>query len=78
MNIEKQTSYKCDFTKEENEILEKAERILHDLLRNMDGVQCTFADCTQYPEMPDRVSFSEIEDVKLLLNRLQYLYKIYS
>ena len=77
MNIEKQTSYKCDFTREEDEILDKAVLVLSDLLKNMDNVQCTFADCTQYPEIPERVSFSEIEDAKIVLCRLQYLHEIY-
>ena len=78
MNIEKQTSYKCNFTKEECEILENAERVLSDLLNNMRKVQCTYADCTKYLEMPEEVSFKNIEDAKTVLFNLQYLKEIHS
>ena len=77
MNIEKQTSYKCSLTKEEKDILEKSEKVLHELLKNMDNVQCNYADCTQYPEMPEGVSFKAIEDAKAVLEYLQYLNEIH-
>lgn len=77
MQIEKQTSYKCNLTKEENEILEKASSILSELLKNMNNVQCSYADCTQYPEMPEDVSFSKIEDAKNTLEYLQFLKEIH-
>ena len=77
MNIEKQTSYKCNLTKEENEILEKASGILSELLKNMDNVQCAYADCTQYPEIPEGVSFNKIEDAKAILEYLQFLKEIH-
>ena len=77
MKIEKQTSYKCELTKEEDEVLDAATIILNDLLENMHDLQCTYADCTQYPEMLDRLSFENIEDAKNILCRLLYLNKIY-
>lgn len=77
MNIEKQTSYKCNLTNEENEILEKASSILSELLKHMNNVQCGYADCTQYPEMPECVSFSKIEDAKTTLGYLQFLKEIH-
>ena len=77
MNIEKQTSYKCSLTKEENEILEKSTNILSELLKNMDNVQCNYADCTQYPEMPEGVSFKKIEDARTTLEYLRFLKEIH-
>lgn len=77
MNIEKQTSYKCNLTNEENKILEKASSILSELLKHMNNVQCGYADCTQYPEMPEGVSFSKIEDAKTTLGYLQFLKEIH-
>jgi hypothetical protein len=77
MNIEKQTSYKCDFIREEKEVLERASNILYDLLRNMDGLQCNYADCTQYPDMPEGASFNNIENAKTVLDHLRYLKEIH-
>lgn len=77
MNIEKQTSYKCDLIIEEKEVLERASNILYDLLKNMDDLQCNYADCTQYPDMPEGVSFNNIENAKTVLDYLQYLKEIY-
>ena len=77
MNIEKQTSYACNLTKEENEILDKALNILSELLKNMDSLQCSYADCTQYPEYPEGVSFSNIEESKATLEHLLFLKEIH-
>lgn len=77
MNIEKQTSYKCNFTKEECEILENAEHVLSDLLNNMNSVQCNYADCTEYPEIPEGVSLKSIEKAKNVLCLLKYLKEIH-
>ena len=77
MNIEKQTSYKCNLTNEENNILEKSTKVLNELLKNMDNVQCNYADCTQYPEMPEGVSSKMIEDAKCVLEHLQHLKEIH-
>ena len=76
MNIEKQISYKCNFTKEECEIFENAVNVLSDLWNKMRKVKCTYADCTKYPEMPEGVSFKNIEDAKTVLFNLQYLKEI--
>ena len=43
----------------------------------MNNVQCGYADCTQYPEMPEGVSFSKIEDAKTTLGYLQFLKEIH-
>ena len=78
MIIEKQTSYKCNFTEEENEILEKASSVLSELLKNMKSVQCTDADCTKYPDYPEYISFDKIEDARITLEYLQFLKEIYA
>ena len=77
MYIEKQTSYKCSFVRAENEVLERASNILYDLLKNMDALQCNYADCTQYPDMPEGVSFSKIENARTVLEHLHYLKEIH-
>ena len=77
MNIKKQTSYECNLTKEEEDILKKSQKILQELLKNMDTLQCNYADCTRYPDMPEGVSFKKIEDAKAVLDYLLYLKEIH-
>ena len=77
MTIEKQTSYSCSFTNEERNALKEAMNIIGDLLKNMEELKCTYADCTEYLDCPEGISFEGLKSVKLALYELQNLNEIH-
>lgn len=77
MKIEKQTSYKCELTEEENKILENSVNMLSELLKSMNELKCTYADCTIYPDCPEGVSLEAIKAAKEILRQLMHLYELH-
>jgi hypothetical protein len=77
MKIEKQTSYKCELTEEENKILENSVNMLSELLKSMNELKCTYADCTIYPECPEGISLDAIKATKEILRQLMHLYELH-
>lgn len=77
MKIEKQTSYKCELTEDESNILESSANMLSELLKSMNELKCTYADCTIYPDCPEGVSFEAIKAAKEILCQLQHLYELH-
>lgn len=77
MIIEKQTSYKCELTEKENEILKSSVDMISELLKSMDELKCTYADCTIYPECPEVISLDAIKATKEILRQLMHLYELH-
>lgn len=76
MTIEKQTSYSCILTDEEKMVLKRSEDIVADLLKNMKELKCNYADCSEYLDSPDGMTYEELQVMERALHKFRYLSEI--